>query len=53
MQSIHGVISMVRKATNSTNVKNYVIEIWFINSMNMAMDAQCEYVIMQFMVGNV
>ena len=43
---------MVRKATNSTNVKNDVIERRFINSMNMAMDAQYEYVIMQLMMGN-
>ena len=52
MQSIHGVISMVHKATNSTIVQNDVIERWCINSMNMAMDAQYEYGIMQLMVGN-
>ena len=38
---------------NATTVQNDVIVRWFINSMNMAMDAQCEYVIMQLMVGNV
>lgn len=43
---------MVHKATNSTIVQNDVIERWFINSMNMAMDAQYEYGIMQLMVGN-
>ena len=52
MQSIHGIISMVHKATNSTIVQNDVIERLFINSMNMAMDAQYDYVIMQLMVGN-
>ena len=53
MQSIHGIISMVDKATNSTIVQNDVIERWFINSMNMAMDDQYVYVIMQLMVGSV
>ena len=43
---------MVHKATNSTIVKNDVIERRFINSMNMAMDAQYVYVIMQLMVDN-
>ena len=38
---------------NATTVQNDVIVRWFINSMNMAMDALCEYVIMQLMVGNV
>ena len=52
MQSIHGIISMVHKATNSTIVQNDVIERWFINSMNVAMDAQHVYVIMQLMVDN-
>ena len=33
--------------------KNDVIVRRFINSMNMAMDAQYDYVIMQLMVGNV
>ena len=44
---------MVHKATNSTIVQNEVIERRFINSMNMAMDAEYDYVIMQLMVGNV
>ena len=44
---------MVHKATNSTIVQNDVIEGRFINSMNMGMDAQYVYVIMQLMVGNV
>ena len=52
MQSIHGIISMVHKATNSTIVQNDSTEGWFINSMNMAMDAQHVYVIMQLMVDN-
>ena len=52
MQSIHGIISMVHKATNSTIVQNDVIMGWFIKSMNMAMDGQYVYVIMQLMVGN-
>ena len=41
---------MVHKATNSTIVQNDVIEGRFINSMNMAMDAQHVYFIMQLMV---
>ena len=36
---------------NATTVQNDVIVRWFINSMNMVMDAQCD-VIMQLMVGN-
>ena len=36
---------------NATTVQNDVIVRRFINSMNMAMDAQCDYVIMQLMVG--
>ena len=38
---------------NATTVQNDVIVRRFINSMNMAVGAQCEYVIMQLMVGNV
>ena len=59
MQSIHGsknihyahkcVVNMI----NATTVQNDVIVRRFINSMNMAMDAQYDYVIMQLMVGNV
>ena len=52
MQSIHGVIGMVHKARNSTIVQNDVIMGWFIKSMNMAMDAQYVYVIMQLMEDN-
>ena len=52
MQSIHGVISMVHKAINSTIVQNDIIMGWCIKSMNMAMDAQYVYVIMQLMVDN-
>ena len=37
---------------NATTVQNDVIEGRFINSMNKAMDAQDEYVIMQLMMGN-
>ena len=37
---------------NATAVQNNVIEGRFINSMNKAMDAQDEYVIMQLMMGN-
>ena len=43
---------MVHKATNSTIVQNDVIERRFINSMNMVMGAQYDYVIMQLMIGN-
>ena len=34
-------------------VQNDVIMGRFIDSMNMAMDAQCDYVIIQLMMGNV
>ena len=37
---------------HATTVQNDVIVRRFINSMNMAMDAQDEYVIMQLMMGN-
>ena len=37
---------------NATTVQNDVIVRRFINSMNMAMDAQRVYVIMQLMVDN-
>ena len=58
MQSIHGrkcnpcahecVVNMI----NATTVQNDVIVRRFINSMNMAMDAQHVYVIMQLMEDN-
>ena len=51
MQSIHGL--MVHKATNATIVQNDVIMGRCIKSMNMIMDAQYDFVIMQLMVGNV
>ena len=37
---------------NATTVQNDVIVRRLINSMNMVMDAQYDYVIMQLMVGN-
>ena len=37
---------------NATTVQSDVIVRWFINSMNMAMDAQYEYVIMRLMMAN-
>ena len=43
---------MVHKATNSTIVQNDVIMGWFIKSMNMVIVAQCDYVVMQLMMGN-
>ena len=39
--------------SNATTVQNDVIMGRFINSMNMAMDAQYMYVIIQLMEGNV
>ena len=57
MQSIHGSKSIhythkcVLNTINATTVQNDVIVRRFINSMNMAMDAQYDYVIMQLMVG--
>ena len=47
------VIGIVHKVTNTTIVYYDVIVGWFINSMNMAIGAQGDYVIMQLMVGNV
>ena len=58
MQSVHGSKSIhcahkcIVNMINATTVQNDVIERRFINSMNMVMDAQYEYVIMQLMVGN-
>ena len=37
---------------NATTVQNNVIVRRFINSMNMAMDAQYDYVVMQLMFGH-
>ena len=37
---------------NVTIVQNDVIMGWCIKSMNMTMDAQCDYVVMQLMMGN-
>ena len=37
---------------NATTVQNDVIVRRIINSMNMAIGAQCDYVIMQLMMGN-
>ena len=59
MQSVNGrkIIHCAHKCgvnmINATTVQNDVIVRWFINSMNMAMAAQYDYVIMQLMVGNV
>ena len=44
-------IGIMHKATNSTIVQNDVIMGWFIKSMNMVIGAQCDYVVMQFMMG--
>ena len=58
MQSVHGRKSIhcahkyVVNMINATTVQNDVIVRWFINSMNMVMDSQDEYVIMQLMMGN-
>ena len=38
---------------NATIVQNDVIMGWCIKSMNMLIGAQCDYVIMQLMMGNV
>ena len=50
MDNIHG--SKSKNMMNVTMVQNDVIVRRFINSMNMAMDAQHVYVIMQLMMGN-
>ena len=58
MQSVHErkIIHCAHKCVvnmmNATMVQNDVIVRRFINSMNMAMDVQHVYVIMQLMVGN-
>ena len=59
MQIIHGrkcnhcAHKCVVNTINATKMQNDVIERRFFNSMNMAMDAQDEYVIMQLMMGNI
>ena len=58
MQNIHGnksICSMhkcVVNAINATIVQNDVIMGRFIQITNMVIGAQCEYVIMQLMMGN-
>ena len=58
MQSIHGrkcnhcAHKCVLNRVNATTVQNDVVVRRFINGMNMAMDAQYDYVIMQLMIGN-
>ena len=52
-KSIHCAHKCGVNVINATTVQNDVIMRQFINSMNMAMDAQYDYVIMQLMVGNV
>ena len=51
-KSIHCAHKYIVNVINATMVQNDVIVRRFINSMNMAIGAQCEYVIMQLMVGN-
>ena len=59
MQSIHGskIIHCAHKCIvhviNATIVQNDVIMGRFIKSMNMVIVAQCDYVVMQLMMGNV
>ena len=59
MQSIHGskcnhcAQKCVVNRINATTVQNDVVVGRFINGMNMALDAQYDYVIMQLMVGYV
>ena len=48
---IHYTHKCMVDVINGTTVQNGVIVRWFINRMNMVMDAQCD-VIMQLMVGN-
>ena len=58
MQSIHGSKSIhcahkcIVNVINATIVQNDVIMGWFIKSMNMVIGAQCDYVVMQLMMGN-
>ena len=59
MQSIHGSKSIhcahkcIVNVINATIVQNDVIMGWCIKSMNMVIGAQCDYAIMQLMMGNV
>ena len=43
-----GVVNVI----NAIIVQNDVIMGWFIKSTNMVIGAQCDYVVMQLMVGN-
>ena len=43
---------VVGNVINATIVQNDVIMGWFIKSMNMVIGAQCDYVVMQLMMGN-
>ena len=52
MKCNHCAHKCVVNIINATTVQNDVIVRRFINSMNMAMDAQHVYVIMQLMVDN-
>ena len=42
----------VGNVINAIIVQNDVIMGWFIKSMNMVIGAQCDYVVMQLMMGN-
>ena len=42
----------VGNVINATIVQNDVVVGWFINSMNMVIVSQSDYVVMQLMVGN-
>ena len=53
MQSIHYAHKCVVNMINATMVQNDVIVRRFINSMNMAIEAQYVYAIMHLIVGNV
>ena len=52
-KSIHGAHKCIVNVINATIVQNDVIMGRCIKSMNMVIGAQCEYVIMQLIVGNV
>ena len=51
-KNIHCAHKCVVNRINATTVQNDVVVRRFINGMNMAMDVQYDYVIMQLMVDN-
>ena len=51
-KNIHYAHKCIVNVINATIVQNDVIKGWCIKSINLVIGAQCDYVIMQLMVGN-